>query len=929
MDRTSSGRGQRRGRSGGARGRGANNQQRGASQGRRSGYGDEKGACPPLSEPNISKELSKIQISSPQTGACASIPAPNDIPPNRPCHGTIGSDVRVLVNFLKIEIPDIKIHQYDVKIYDLLPGGEAGDRNITEKYVCKMVMRSLSQVQLEHQYPAYNGRSILYCRCKVEGRYEVAWVDSDDGNRERKHLVVLKYATPVDLSLINELTHREGQFSSKDERVNFLNPHQAATNAVDAIFRQFAASIFTLVGRAFYSCKRPFNLGGGLELWEGFSQSLRPGQKQAFLNIDLSYRPFIRPIKVLDFLCDALKRSYYIELKDPNIRQDAANHLSMLEVYPDHLKYKRKFKIKESRNVFLAPADVESFLFKGKKVTVEEYFKNEYHKALKFPDLPCLNVGRGDRVVALPMEVCWIKEGQTTKQELDIKQKREMIEATSTLPHQRYSDVIYFAKQAQSENHERDHYGIKTDLNMVEATAKVLPSPVVIYAGSDKLKNAMGKWQIGGKHFVQSTDIETWAVVHFSERADKFNYNPLIKEIQKQGRDKGLLIERPINESDINYFSSNLSEGLDEIDKLLNYTVKRFGKDLQMILCIIDRNIRGVFRGDKWNSDIVYNRIKLVGDTKLSIITQCIDEKNARDPKPCTIGGLCLKINAKQGGINHFAEFEKTKSLLSDTIVIGADVNHPKPGIQDFPSIAAACVALDPTFSRYASTCRFQKNPVDPRQRQEVILEFEDMCLELLRKLKPESGNRRQKILCFRDGVSEGQFQAVIDLELRALKRACHRIALDYNPLITLVCVQKRHHMKMFVNGKERIENVNPGTYLDNTITHPFEYDFYLCSHVALKGTAKAAHYHVLHDENRFPPDILYMLTYQLCYCYARCTKSVSIPPPVYHADLIAYRYSKYFDPRVVRGEDPAMIDWDRLRREVQACIEPGKMFWA
>ncbi len=31
-------------------------------------------------------------------------------------------------------------------------------------------------------------------------------------------------------------------------------------------------------------------------------------------------------------------------------------------------------------------------------------------------------------------------------------------------------------------------------------------------------------------------------------------------------------------------------------------------------------------------------------------------------------------------------------------------------------------------------------------------------------------------------------------------------------------------------------------------------------------------------------------MTYYLCHIYARCTKSVSIPAPVYYADLAAYR---------------------------------------
>ncbi len=38
------------------------------------------------------------------------------------------------------------------------------------------------------------------------------------------------------------------------------------------------------------------------------------------------------------------------------------------------------------------------------------------------------------------------------------------------------------------------------------------------------------------------------------------------------------------------------------------------------------------------------------------------------------------------------------------------------------------------------------------------------------------------------------------------------------------------------------------------------------------------------------------MLTYALCYTYARCTRSVSIPAPVKYADLLATRAALYLD---------------------------------
>ncbi|CAF2852203.1 unnamed protein product [Rotaria sp. Silwood2] len=84
--------------------------------------------------------------------------------------------------------------------------------------------------------------------------------------------------------------------------------------------------------------------------------------------------------------------------------------------------------------------------------------------------------------------------------------------------------------------------------------------------------------------------------------------------------------------------------------------------------------------------------------------------------------------------------------------------------------------------------------------------------------------------------------------------------------------------------------NIPPGTTVDVAITHPTEYDFYLCSHAGIQGTSRPSHYHVLWDDNNFTSDELQALTYQLCHTYVRCTRSVSIPAPAYYAHLVAFR---------------------------------------
>ena len=51
--------------------------------------------------------------------------------------------------------------------------------------------------------------------------------------------------------------------------------------------------------------------------------------------------------------------------------------------------------------------------------------------------------------------------------------------------------------------------------------------------------------------------------------------------------------------------------------------------------------------------------VKRVGDLDLHITTQCIQHKNVtgrNGPDPSTMANICLKLNAKLGGVNNLIE---------------------------------------------------------------------------------------------------------------------------------------------------------------------------------------------------------------------------------------------------------------------------------
>lgn len=227
---------------------------------------------------------------------------------------------------------------------------------------------------------------------------------------------------------------------------------------------------------------------------------------------------------------------------------------------------------------------------------------------------------------------------------------------------------------------------------------------------------------------------------------------------------------------------------------------------------------------------------------------------------------------------------------------MGADVTHPSPDAKDIPSVAAVTASHDPKAFRYNICWRLQP------PKMEIIGDLCDITKEhLMFFFEATNGHKPETIVFFRDGVSEGQFEAVQQAEIRAIRSACKRLQEDgYEPKITFLVVQKRHHTRLFPrnerDSEDRNMNVPAGTCVDTQITNPMMQDFYLVSHASIQGVAKPTKYCTLWDDNRMSNDDIQELTYHLCHMFTRCNRSVSYPAPTYYAHLAAARAKVYIE---------------------------------
>ncbi|XWS47380.1 hypothetical protein CRYUN_Cryun14cG0147400 [Craigia yunnanensis] len=173
-----------------------------------------------------------------------------------------------------------------------------------------------------------------------------------------------------------------------------------------------------------------------------------------------------------------------------------------------------------------------------------------------------------------------------------------------------------------------------------------------------------------------------------------------------------------------------------------------------------------------------------------------------------------------------------------------------------------------PLISRYRASVRTQSSKVE--------------MIDAL--YKPLANGKDDGII--RDGVSESQFNQVLNIELEQIIKAYQHLGEADVPKFTVIVAQKNHHTKLFQANAPG--NVPPGTVVDTKFVHPRNYDFYLCAHAGMIGTSRPAHYHVLLDEIGFSPNDLQNLIHSLSYVYQRSTTAISIVAPICYAHLAA-----------------------------------------
>ncbi|KAG8640543.1 protein argonaute 16 isoform X1 [Manihot esculenta] len=845
----------------------------------------EAGGSPPLPMPaNVKAELA--------------VPRHSII--NRRGFGSSGRRIPLLANHFRVSVsvPDAVFYQYSVSITSEDKKAVEG-KGIGRKLVDRLCQTYSSE--LAGKRFAYDGEKSLYTvgplpqnKFEFTVVLEESFAKRENGSpaatakrskrafHSKTFKVEISYAAKIPLkSIVLALKGVEADNSTQD-----------ALRVLDIILRQQAANRGCLLVRQsfFHDDMRNFtDVGGGATGVRGFHSSFRTTQGGLSLNMDVSTTMVLTPGPVIDFL-----------IANQNVREPryidwvkAKKMLKNLRVKPRHRNMEYKIiglsekpcnqqyfpmRMKNGDNANGEPQIVE--------ITVYDYFTRHCGIELTFSAyLPCLDVGKPKRPNYLPIELCSLVSLQRYTKSLSSTQRASLVEKSRQKPLDRMRTVTDALKNYRYDDDTvLSACGVSIEKQLMQVDGRVLETPKLKVGNSEDCFPRNGRWNFNNKTLWKTHSIERWAVVNFSARCDT---SQISRDLIGCGRRKGIQIERPYTliEEDP---QSRRGSPVSRVEKMFEQMIPKLPWEPKFILCVLP---------ERKNSDI-YGPWKKKCLSDFGIVTQCISPFKVNDQY---LTNVLLKINSKLGGINSLLAIEDSRHipLIKDTptMILGMDVSHGSPGRSDIPSIAAVVGSLYwPLISRYRASVRSQSPKVemiDALFKPSANGSDDGIMRELLVEFFCTSNGRKPKqIIVFRDGVSESQFNQVLNIEVEQMIKAYQHLGEVDVPKFTVIVAQKNHHTKLFqASGPE---NVPPGTVVDTKIVHPRNYDFYMCAHAGMIGTSRPAHYHVLLDEIGFSPDDLQSLIHSLSYVYQRSTTAISIVAPVCYAHLAAQQMGQF-----------------------------------
>ena len=628
---------------------------------------------------------------------------------------------------------------------------------------------------------------------------------------------------------------------------------------------------------AFFDYNSAVNLGNnGTKIWSGFSTAVTITESGLYLRLN-DKNKLITGKTVYDKM-EELRR------RNSNIRSEES-----MRAITDYLKGKvviagygnfRAYRIGEisfDRTVNNTDFEIEKD-GKKQKITIKDYYKQQYNINIKFEDQPLLieEIPRNRRddenkvVRYLIPELCYL----TGIDELNDKDRAEIIAKSKFQPTQKVKKIengFSYLKnpnkkrvkkkgkevELRSPNEIRMEWGINIDENFVEVEAQCIPIPLLEFGDKKEVP------QMKNGRFRPLRDFKP---IHFNNRnCMLITFDNLINlakndcnQMEKAGINLGVKFELPKLEKIHNKHEEQL---LDDLRKI-NYNDGKV-----MAIVVLDRFTKNLY-------PTIKNFLYTQGGLTSQFMLHDENPKGGRKKQntsyySAVLNQMVVKSKGELFRINFTEKISKMPSMI-----LGIDSTMTKEGKKFVLS-----ASFNRNFNKFYTDFKIDKE--NESALEYLIKSALDHFSNVNNKNLPE------RVIIYRQGGNEKQTEKMMKFELPKILKAFDEYKDNYKPKLTIFGVNKKTDLKFFERSNDGYRNIPAGTVIDKNVVSPDVFEFYLQCPEVDKGTGSPVHFLCLYNNNDdLTINDFEEITYQQSYYYWNWPGPIRIPAALKYAEV-------------------------------------------
>ncbi|XP_062240466.1 piwi-like protein 2 [Platichthys flesus] len=616
-----------------------------------------------------------------------------------------------------------------------------------------------------------------------------------------------------------------------------------------------------LVGRNHYDPESAVILAKHrLQVWPGYSTCIKRTDGGLFLCVDISHK-VLRNDSVLDVM-----NMLYQQSRE-NFQDECTKELIGTIVITRYNN--RTYRI-DDIEWSKSPKDTFT-LMDGTKTTFVEYYSKNYGITINEMDQPLLmhrpkerSKPGGKQIIT--GEILLVPElsfmtGIPDKMRKDFRAMKDLTIHINVSSEQHTHSIKQLLKNVSTNpesQKELSRWGLEIDSKILVFKGRTLPLETICLKSSSFTTGADVSWsrEIVRDPSISSIPLNIWAIFYPRRCAEQAE--ELVSTFKKVAGPIGMRLERPI--------CVELKDDRTESYVKSIHCQLTSEPNMQLVVCIM-----------VGNRDDLYSAIKKLCCIKSPIPSQAINIRTiSQQQKLKSVAQkILLQMNSKLGG-----ELWTVNIPLKNLMVVGVDVHHDTS--KKHQSIMGFVASVNSSMTRWYSRVTFQS------PTEELIKGFRVCLLAALQKYYEVNHNLPEKIVVYRDGVSDGQLKTVEQYEIPQLIK-CFENFPSYEPKLVFIVVQKRISTTLYSCASNNFGTPPPGTIVDHTLTHSDRVDFYLMAHHIRQGCGLPTHYIALYNTANLSPDHLQRLTFKMCHLYWNWPGTIRVPAPCKYAHKLAF----------------------------------------